>query len=144
MMEFQSIGRNRMAVAGLKSLPDPSGPMRVAQSTRRVLHVRFELKDRVAELPVARCLRLGERYEKLAAVPPDQPAQSLVFERASDFEIPGEESRIEKGRVRFHLAFIEAAEIPGAPDLVTDPELQVPQRVQNGFDRVLVDPVLKV
>ena len=143
MMEFQRIGRDRMAVAGFQSLPNPSGPVYVAQPTRRLFQIGLELKDRVAELLIPRCLHGRQGVEKTDAVPPDQPAQNFAFELVRDFRIAEEKPRIEERGIRFHLAFIEVVEICYVSNLVTDLELQVPQRVQDGLDRVLVDSVFE-
>ena len=122
--------------------PNPARPVHVTQSAGSFFEIGLELIDRVAELLVASGLHLDERLQKSAAILLDQPGRSQSRIRPQSRDRP-RESAIEKGGVRLHLRFIEFLEVIARADLVSDFELQIPQRMQDGFDRFFVDVVLE-
>src|SRR5206468_8862164 len=117
--------------------------MHVAQSPGRLLHIRLELKSRVAELLAPRRFHGRESFQKRGAVPADQTAKDFIFEAAGHISIAEKKPRIEESRIRFHLVFLEILEVCGMADLMTHLELQIPQRVQDGLDRILINFVFK-
>ena len=57
--------------------------------------------------------------------------------------IAHQESAIEKRGIRLHVRFIEFLEVVRMPDLMPDLELQIPQRVEDAFNRLFVNSVLE-
>jgi hypothetical protein len=101
------------------------------------------MEDRIAELRVARRLHADERLQKLGAIPANHVLQDFLFKLPGNYRIPDEVPAIEKRRVRLHVRLIESLEVIGVANLMTDFELQSPERVQHTLYRLFVDFVFK-
>src|SRR5262245_14176498 len=79
-----------------KRLARPIRPVRVAQASRRILHIGFELKDRLAELLIPLMLHSEERAKEPISMTIHETRQHLQFELAGELEVACEISGIKE------------------------------------------------
>ena len=120
---------------------EPERRLEVAQPALRLLHVRLEQVERVAE-PVAARAHLRELVrEELVHLRLGEAVQLLPLELPEERAVAGEEAQVEQRgarRVVLRRELIAGAQVP---DGVAHLELQVPERVEQPLARGLDEGV---
>src|SRR5438034_617299 len=89
------------------------------------------------------CFHFHQRPQEAIAIASDHSTKNFVLEFLCNGGIAHQESAIEKRGIRLHVRFIEFLEVVRMPDLMPDLELQIPQRVEDAFNRLFVNSVLE-
>src|SRR5688572_21365255 len=132
MMEPPHVADGRLFIVLAQSFAHPVGPMKVSQAAWRFLQVGLELVDGLTKLVVSLRLHFNEQVDESVPMSINKMRKYALLEFLSEFRIPDEIPRIEKSRIRLHLAFIEHSKIRRMPNLMPYAKRQIPQRVQDG------------
>ena len=120
--------------------PDVPGGRDVAQAARRALDVGFELVDRLVERRVPLVDELQQGVEQPPPVVGTKAADPAV-EALEEPLVAGDEADVEQRQQELDVAEVERrrlGEVREVPDVLTDGQAEIPQRLQQGADEALL------
>ena len=123
--------RNIQRLLVLGNLPQPNRRLIVAQSTRRVFYVRFEMKNRVP-IPIQPVFRkLVQLRQQERPRRSFRRGQDARIEPVEELRIPGQKPTIEQRQMKLDIVFFDPLALFERPPSGADPKSHVPQRARE-------------